>query len=43
MPGLRANVMTDAYACAWCGTRYVVPLLARLCESKHLEPEQEKR
>lgn len=27
----------DAYRCALCGTDYVVPTLARLCEQKHEE------
>lgn len=29
--------MRDLWVCEWCGKHYVVPVLARDCEDKHLE------
>jgi hypothetical protein len=32
----------NQWDCRWCGTRYVIPLMARDCEEDHEAEEQEK-
>lgn len=32
----------DPWRCAWCGTHYPVPVLARDCETRHLTASPEE-